>query len=81
MNTNRLRMAFQISRNLLGRLADPACHHHLGMELPIRRGVMALGQFTHCPFFLLVLSFSRFHLLGHLFAPSSEHFHSIVYHH
>src|SRR6266851_3914396 len=75
------RMAVQLGRNLIRHFPYPTQKHHLGKPFPIRRGVVAVCQFPHHAFFLLILRCSRFHVLGHLLAPSSsEHFHLIFYH-
>src|SRR2546425_838025 len=69
MDAHRLRMATQLSRDLVGRLASPACEHHLGMKFPISGRVVAPGQLAHQAFFLRILRCSRFYMLGHLCAP------------
>src|SRR5262245_44787960 len=79
MDADCLRIATQLGCNLVGRLADPAQQHHLRVEFPIGRRVMAPSQLTHLAFFLRILRRSRFHLLGHLCAPpSSDHLPSIL---
>src|SRR5947208_13056832 len=79
MDTHRLRMAIQFSGDLVGHFPCPTQQHHLGMEFPIGRRVMAPGQLTHLALLLRILRCSRFDLLGHLCAPpSSDYLPSIL---
>ena len=60
------------------RFASPAQQHHLGVNFPISRRVMAPGQFAYLSFFLRILRRSRFHLLGHLCVPPWVFFSSLI---
>src|SRR6266568_4694950 len=79
MDADRLRMAIQLGRDLVGRLACPAQEHHLGVTFPISGRVMASSQPTHLALFLRILRRSRFHLLGHLSAPLFGWFSSLYF--
>src|SRR5258708_2786793 len=71
-------MAAELGGDLVGGLAYPAREHHLGVKFPINGRMMALGQLAHHAFFLLILRRVRFHLLGHLCAPSVVSFSSRI---
>src|SRR6266699_1020918 len=59
VDAHGLRMAIQLSGDLVGRFACPTLDHHLGVKFPISRRVMAPSQLAHQAFLLLILCRSR----------------------